>query len=403
MKTIISSFGLLLLVATACHDSNSEEEIVVDNPISLEESDNDSTTTRSLADVFGSNIDLDNLANYADQEVPNYINEDNTASNVITDAGATLGRVLFYDKNLSSSNTIACASCHQQAQAFSDLAQASEGVNGSTGRHSMRLINSRFSDEEKFFWDERAISLEAQTTMPIQDHNEMGFSGANGDPSLNDLIAKLDTIDYYQTLFTYVYGDSKVTETRIQNSLAKFIRSIQSFDSKYDVGLSAARNDHARFTNFSDLENDGKDLFMDNVVLNNNGVRIDGGAGCNQCHRAPAFAIDPRTDGNGVIASINGGMDTEVTRSPTLRDMFNADGTLNGGLMHTGDMDFTDVLVHYNDIDNNANADRRLTERGIGQKLNLTDTEVAALTAFVKTLSGTQVYTDARWSDPFLN
>jgi cytochrome c peroxidase len=66
-------------------------------------------------------------------------------------------------------------------------------------------------------------------------------------------------------------------------------------------------------------------------------------------------------------------------------------------------MDFADVLAHYNDIDNNANTDRRLTERGIGQKLNLTDTEVAALTAFVKTLSGTQVYADARWSDPFLN
>ncbi len=402
MKTITSIFGLLLLVSTACHESKSEEEIIVKNPIDLENPDNNTTTTRSLADVFGENIDLDNLANYANQEVPNYINMDNTGSNEISNAGATLGRVLFYDKSLSVNNTVACASCHQQAHAFSDLARASKGVNGSTGRHSMRLINSRFADEEKFFWDERAISLEAQSTMPIQDHNEMGFSGADGDLSLNDLITKLDTIDYYQTLFTYVYGDSKVTETRIQNSLAQFIRSIQSFDSKYDVGLGAARNDRGPFNNFSDLENEGKDLFMGNVVLNNNDVRVDGGAGCNQCHRAPEFAIDPRTNGNGVVASINGGTDTQVTRSPSLRDIFNAEGELNGGLMHNGEMDFEDVLAHYNDIVVNANTDRRLTERGIGQKLNLSDGEIAALTAFVKTLSGTEVYTDARWSDPFI-
>ena len=35
--------------------------------------------------------------------------------NPITDKGATLGRVLFYDKNLSRNNTVSCSSCHQQA------------------------------------------------------------------------------------------------------------------------------------------------------------------------------------------------------------------------------------------------------------------------------------------------
>ena len=62
-------------------------------------------------------IDLNNLFDYAGQTVPNYINpaKDNTPqANPITNAGATLGRVLFYDKNLSVNNTIACASCHLQ-------------------------------------------------------------------------------------------------------------------------------------------------------------------------------------------------------------------------------------------------------------------------------------------------
>ena len=54
----------------------------------------------------------------------------------------------------------------------------------------MRLINSRFATETKFFWNERALNLETQTTMPIKDHGEMGFSGENGDLSFDDLIKK---------------------------------------------------------------------------------------------------------------------------------------------------------------------------------------------------------------------
>ena len=122
-------------------------------------------------------IDLDTLFNYANQNVPNYITKDNTGSNTLDDKVATLGRVLFYDKNLSDNNTVACASCHQQAFAFSDPLTTSLGLNGgNTGRHSMRLINSRFADEVRFFWDERANTLEDQVTQPIQDHVEMGIA-----------------------------------------------------------------------------------------------------------------------------------------------------------------------------------------------------------------------------------
>ena len=44
---------------------------------------------------FGSSVDLENLANYANQTVPSYIIKDNSLGNAITDKGATLGRVLF--------------------------------------------------------------------------------------------------------------------------------------------------------------------------------------------------------------------------------------------------------------------------------------------------------------------
>ena len=105
--------------------------------------------------LISGTIDLDNLLNYETQNIPNYILKDNTPeSNQISNSITTLGRVLFYDKNLSVNNTIACASCHQQNFAFSDPLVSSVGLNGeNTGRHSMRLVNSRFSNEENFFWD----------------------------------------------------------------------------------------------------------------------------------------------------------------------------------------------------------------------------------------------------------
>ena len=122
----------------------------------------------SLAIIAGT-IDLDNLFNYESQTVPNYITKDNTAGNTISDEAATLGRVLFYDKQLSLNNTIACGSCHMQEFAFGDTAQLSVGfVGGLTDRHAMRLVNPRFADEVHFFWDERANTLEDQTTQPIQ-------------------------------------------------------------------------------------------------------------------------------------------------------------------------------------------------------------------------------------------
>ena len=342
-------------------------------------------------------LDLTQLNNYANQTRPAYIQKDNTPTvNPITDMGATLGRVLFYDKRLSRNNTISCASCHQQAHAFGDTALASTGVNGTTGRHSMRLINARFSRESKFFWDERAASLEAQTTQPIQDHVEMGFSDTNGDPSFSDLITKLSLIEEYKVLFTAVYGDSDIDEDRIQKALGQFVRSIQSFDSKYDTGRAAAPNDAAPFTNFTQQENNGKNLFLR--------PPNQGGAGCAGCHQPPEFDIDPNSGNNGVIGAIGGGTDTTNTRSPSLRDLVDASGNPHGGFMHNAALStLLDVVNHYDSIPaNNPNLDQRLRRPGgQTQQLNLTQQEKNDLVAFLRTLTGTSVYTDTKWSDPF--
>ncbi|NNC94223.1 MAG: T9SS type A sorting domain-containing protein [Chitinophagales bacterium] len=357
-------------------------------------------------------IDLNDLPDYNSQMVPSYILKDNTSGNFITNEGATLGRVLFYDKNLSVNNKVACASCHMQEFAFSDTALVSEGANDQTGRHSMRLINSRFADETRFFWDERAASLEEQTTMPIRDHGEMGFSGSNGDPGFSDLLEKLDEIDYYNELFFLVYGDTLITEARMQLALAQFIRSIQSFDSKYDIGRAQVNNDGAPFPNFTNNENAGKNLFITPPQFDSNGLRTAGGLGCGGCHRPPEFDIDTNSGSNGVILAVGGGqgnLDTFITRSPTLRDLLDPNGELNGPMMHNGQFNtIQGVIQHYNSlpafIQNPTLAlllDPRLRPNGNPQQLNMTPQERGQLISFLQTLTGSDVYTNPKWSNPF--
>ena len=395
---IILQVSLFYLILHSC--SSNETSTTPTDPIDNLE------TPVDLSSYFS--VDFDALPNYANQEIPDYIAKDNTpAANPITDEGAILGRVLFYDTNLSSDNTVACASCHVQSEAFGDADIASVGINGTTGRHSMRLVNNRFANGNEFFWDKRAATLEAQTTQPIQDHIEMGFSGENGDLSFDDLLTKLESIPYYPVLFSNAFGTETISEDRIQQVLAQFVRSIQSFDSKYDQGRSLAANNNQPFPNFSALENTGKQLFNQPPVFNNTGMRINGGVGCAGCHQAPEFDVDPNSLNNGVIGTISGiGTDLISTRAPSLRDVVKQNGDTNGSFMHNGAfVELIDVINHYNVIDGtgNNNLDPRLRPAGNPQRLNMTPNEKNALVAFMETLSGADLYTNSKWSNPFID
>lgn len=360
----------------------------------------------ALLAAFGGVIDLANLENYANATIPDYITKLNDGGNPVTDEGATLGRILFYDKRLSIDDTIACSSCHLQSNAFSDPAIVSTGVEGGqTGRHSMRLINTQYADETNFFWNERAPSHEAQESQPIQDHNEHGFSGQSGRSTLDGLIAKLEAIEMYNELFRFVFLDTAITETKLQLALAQFVKSIHSFDSKYDEGRAQVNNNNAAFPNFTADENAGKTLFTQN--------RNNGGAGCAGCHRPPEFDIAPNSDHNGVVGVANNpaASDLTNTRSPTLRDVVNTTGGTNGPFMHDGSLTtLRDVIDHYDDIQIPANVnvtdflntlDNRLTQGGNPQSLNLTNAEKEQIVTFLETLSGANVYTSSKWSDPY--
>lgn len=192
----------------------------------------------------------------------------------------------------------------------------------------------------------------------------------------------------------------------MQNALAHFIRSIQSFDSKYDQGRATVNGNNTPFQNFTTQENLGKMLFSAGPQFQgNSGNRIGGGLGCQGCHRAPEFDIAPNSRNNGVIGNLvdPNVRDLTITRSPSVRDIFDTNGNINGPLMHTGAFEnMNQVIDHYNNIQaaGNNNLDQRLA-RGGGQNLNITAEERAALIAFLKTLSGSDVYENEKWSDPF--
>ena len=121
---------------------------------------------------------------YAQTDLPSHFTDaaaakfDNTPpENPITDAGATLGRVLFYDTRFSANDTVSCGSCHVQKHGFADPRPASRGFHGGmTDRHAMNLVNLRYHPRGRFFWDERGGNLESMVLLPIENQLEMGQS-----------------------------------------------------------------------------------------------------------------------------------------------------------------------------------------------------------------------------------
>jgi cytochrome c peroxidase len=339
--------------------------------------------------------------NYANPTMPGYLNappiqaQINTpGNNPITDNGATLGRVLFYDKNLSVNNTIACASCHKQANAFSDEEIKSKGFNGGlTGRHSMSLINAKYYPNGRFFWDQRAATLEEQVLMPVQDLVEMGMT-------LQFLETKLKGLAYYPSLFTKAFGDATITSDRISKALAQFVRSIVSYQSKYDAGRSTFPNAPAPppntpFPNFTAQENRGKELFLLPQTA------------CAACHGSETFTA-PLEKNNGLdLTTIDRGFGA-VANNTALDATFKVGSLrnveLNAPYMHDGRFaTLEQVIEHYSSgVRNHPNLSPQLRlPNGQPRLGNFTPQDKAALVAFLKTLTDVSVSTDVKFSNPF--
>lgn len=301
--------------------------------------------------------------NYSSIPIPTHISTvlplfDNTPiTNTITNDGATLGRVLFYDKNLSKNNSISCGSCHRQDLSFSDSAIKSKGfLGGSTDRHSMPLINVRFYKSGKMFWDERANTLEEQVLQPIQNTTEMGLT-------LTELESKVSGLNYYPALFQKAFGSSQVNADKISKALAQFIRSIVTYQSKYDQVKQG-------LTSFTANERDGETLFL--TAGNNNT--------CAGCHAPPMFITSTPTGPFGLADPSDLGINSQRRfKSSSLRNIANtAPYFHNGSIASLQNMLSGNIPAH-----SVAPQDRQ------------------KLLAFLQTLSDQTSITDIKYSNPF--
>jgi cytochrome c peroxidase len=325
------------------------------------------------------------------------IDHDNTpGDNPTTNAGAALGRVLFYDKDLSLNSTVACASCHEQAKGFADPRTLSVGfAGGNTRRHSMGLTNARFYQRGRAFWDERAETMEAQALMPIQDSVEMGMT-------LADLETRLAQKTYYPGLFNAAFGDPAITSERIGKAIAQFVRSLVSITSRYDQGRALVGNFNQPFPNFTAQENQGKILFLT--------APQNGGAGCGGCHATEAFVNEQR-------GPLNNGLDADTSSdqgafetfgTPNFLGAFKVPSLRNIGVrapyMHDGRFTTLDQVVeHYNSgVQAHPNLDQRLRlPNGNPIRLNLSTAQKQAIVAFMNTLTDPAFLSDVRYSSPF--
>lgn len=343
-------------------------------------------------------LDLAALANYAAPTLPAYYDrkvlaQDNTpADDPVDDRIATLGRVLFYDKALSVSGTLACASCHQAAAGFSDAARLSTGFDGTTQgtRHAMRLGNVRYYAPGSMFWDKRAASVELQASQPIENPIEMGFDAPHG--GMAALLPKLQAIGYYRELFTFAYGDEAVTEARLQDALAQFERSMVSVDSTWDAGFAQVYDpslpDQGRSLPVPTLDaqqDRGRALFMGGPGV---------GVGCAACHEPPSFALVGNSLGNGLDAGA-----TTVFKAPSLKNVGVA-----GAFMHDGRFATLDEVVeHYSSgVQDGPALDARLrTPGGAPRNLHLSAADKASLVAFLRTLTDNTLLADPKFATPF--
>lgn len=310
--------------------------------------------------------------------------------NPLTVAGVELGRMLFYEKKLSKGDEQSCASCHNQANGFSDTLKLSVGVEGLEGtRQAMGVFNMAWNSNE-FFWDGRAHLLRDQSLLPIEDELELNETHEN-------VISKLSLDKLYRDQFTKAFGDDEITTHRMSLAMEQFMLSIVSVDSKYDRYLAGE-------VTLTESEERGRALYF--AEYNPFFPEVSG-ADCEHCHGGINLENDQYMN-NGLDADAK---QTDVGREavtmlssdkakfkvPTLRNI-----ALTPPYMHDGRFKtLEEVIDHYNDgIKMSATIDPALIQV-VDQGLLLDAQDKKDLVAFLHTLTDETFVNDERYTNPF--
>lgn len=153
------------------------------------------------------------------------------ANNLPTAAKCALGQRLFFDRRLSTSGDISCASCHQPEHAFSDGRPVSAGVGGQLGTRNTPSLRSA-AYVTSLFWDGRRTTLEAQVSDPLTNPSEHGFSDGAG------LFERLRQLPDYPAAFRQAFPEAPVASAlslrHLRQALACFVRSLAAGASAFD-------------------------------------------------------------------------------------------------------------------------------------------------------------------------
>ncbi|OSY88812.1 cytochrome C peroxidase [Tenacibaculum holothuriorum] len=307
--------------------------------------------------------------------------------NQLTEEGVELGRRLFYETALSKDNSISCASCHRQENAFSDPRKFSEGVRKLKGKRQAMAIFNMLWNTNEFFWDGRAHLLRDQSLLPIQDTLEM-------DETLERVVAKLQTLKDYKERFKRAFPNKEISEVTISLALEQFMNSIVSNRSKFDKN-----NEGKAF--FTASEERGKEIFF-------GGFRSGKGANCAQCHGEANFENDDYMNNGldldrdlkdlGRDAVKRGFLTKGAFKVPSLRNI-----AVTAPYMHDGRFKTLDeVIEHYNSgvkSDRNTNVTLSIIAKSGG--LQLSNQDKIDLKAFLLTLTDEDLLKDSRYSNPF--
>lgn len=313
------------------------------------------------------------------------------ADNPLTVEGIALGRHLFWEKKLSGNNTQSCGSCHLPEHGFSDSNQFSTGITGAVGnRQSMALVNLGWA--YNYFWDGRAVTLEAQVIEPVTNPIEMNETWEN---ALN----KLRNDPMYPPMFEAAFGTTEITQERAAKAMASFLRTMISANSKFDRERSGAYT-------FTPLEEAGFNSFITEGGFNANTGQMWGGADCFHCHGHAGMqmgdyllhnnGLDETFENDPGRAGVTGNpLDSGKFKTPTLRNI-----ELTAPYMHDGRFaTLNEVFAHYNTGGKISTTIDSFMEAA-GGGLGLDEVDELALIAFLKTLTDTSFINNPAFSDP---
>lgn len=292
-----------------------------------------------------------------------------------------LGEKLFSDTILSGDNSVSCISCHIPSEAYADH-KKKVAQNGKLSRNTPTLLNSGF--QNSLFLDGRVSYLEDQAKAVINNKDEMHGSFSNA-------LHKVKTNTKYQTEFRKVFpNDSEITEQNLLKSLASYVRSLSKLNSKFDEYLRGK-------SVLTQNEKKGFNVFM-------------GKGKCATCHFFPLFngSVPPmynetesevlgvprnKTTQNAIVDSDLG--EFLVTKAPLKKFAFKTPTVRNSSItfpyMHNGVYDSLDEVIDFYNRGGGAGIGIQLDNQTLPtDELQLTETEINNLIAFLKTLNNKQ-------------